>query len=45
MDRQVRIAANHGQSIAWGQAQKGVVHEKVGAPVEADVLKVDSRQR
>jgi hypothetical protein len=45
MDRQVRIAANYGQSIAWGQAQKGVVHEKVGAPVEADVLKVDSRQR
>ena len=45
MDGQVRIAANHSQPVAWGQAQQGMVHQQLGASVEANVLKVDSRQR
>jgi hypothetical protein len=45
MDGQVGVAADHGQPVAWGQAPKGMVHEQVCAPVQADTLKVDSRQR
>gem|GEM_PF-6407727 len=43
MDLQVRVAAPDAQPGAGGEAGQGPIDQEVGAAVEADVLKVDSR--
>jgi hypothetical protein len=43
VDRQVGVAAGDSERIARRQAGQGPFDEDVGAPVEAEVLKVDSR--
>jgi hypothetical protein len=40
---QMGIPARHAERGARGEAGQGPVDEDVGAPVEAEVLKVDSR--
>ena len=43
MDREVEVATAHLERGARGQAGQGPLDEDVGAAVEAEVLKVDSR--
>ena len=43
VDPQVRIPARHGEGGAGAQAGQGPFDQDVGAPVEPEVLKVDSR--
>jgi len=40
---EVRIASPHGECATRREGAQGPVDEDVGAPVEAEVLKVDSR--
>ena len=43
MDREMGVAAPHSQPGPRGEAGQGPVDQDVGAAVEAEVLKVDSR--
>jgi len=43
MDLQVRVAAPDAQPGAGGEVAEGPIDQDVGAAVEAEVLKVDSR--
>jgi hypothetical protein len=43
MDPEVGIAAAHRQPVAGPQPRQGPFDEDVGAAIEAQVLKVDSR--
>jgi hypothetical protein len=43
MHRQVRVPARHAEPGARRELRQGPVDEDVGAAVEAEVLKVDSR--
>ena len=43
MDSELGVAAPHAEGGARGEAGQGPLDEDVGAPVEAEVVKVDSR--
>jgi hypothetical protein len=43
MDLQVRVSAADAETGAGGKLAEGPIDEEVGAAVEAEVLKVDSR--
>jgi hypothetical protein len=45
MDPKVGIPAPDGQAAARGERGEGAIDQEVRAPIEAEVLKVDSRQR
>ena len=43
MHRKVRVSAAHDEGLARTDPGQGPLDEDVGAPVEAEVVKVDSR--
>src|SRR5205814_420775 len=45
METQVRVAAPHLQRVARRELTEGVLDEQVGTLVEAQIVKVDSRQQ